>query len=87
MQAVLLNRKATAHGWNVQNINMMQRFLGLVAENMTSPGDTIAASDIGGIGYFSHRKVVDLMGLVSAPSTLPENLSVYRPKLLIVIID
>jgi hypothetical protein len=78
---------ATTHGWNVQNINMMQRLLGVAAEKVAPPGGVIAASDIGAIGYFSHRKVVDLMGLVSRPRSLPENLSVYKPDLLIVIVD
>jgi hypothetical protein len=79
--------KAIFHGWNVQNINMMQRLLGVTAGQVTAPGAIIAASDIGAIEYFSDRKVVDLMGLVSRPRTLPENLSHYRPDLLIVDVD
>lgn len=31
------------------------------------PGDTIAAPDIGALGYFSQRRVLDLAGLVSPP--------------------
>jgi hypothetical protein len=79
--------KATTHGWNVQNINMMQRLLGATAAQVTQPGDVIAASDIGAIGYFSNRKIVDLMGLVSRARPLEENLSRYQPKLLILIVD
>jgi arabinofuranosyltransferase len=86
-QAGLVSKKATVHGWNVQNINMMQRLLGLTARQATPPGAIIAASDIGAIEYFSNRKVVDLMGLVSRPRTLPENLSYYKPDLLIVVVD
>ena len=47
----------------------------------------VAASDIGAIAYFSQRKVVDLMGLVSAPRTLPQNLTHHRPDVLIVMVD
>lgn len=31
------------------------------------PGDTVAALDIGAVGYFGERRVLDLMGLVSPP--------------------
>lgn len=86
-QGIYLDHKATSHGWNVQNINRMQRWLGTMARGLTEPGDAIAASDIGAIGYFSGRPVIDLMGLVAARRPLPENLSRYRPKLLIVDIE
>jgi len=33
------------------------------------PGQIIAASDIGALGYFSNAKILDLLGLVSAQST------------------
>ncbi len=36
----------------------------------TDPGATIAAPDIGAIGYYSHRRVLDLAGLVS-PAMIP----------------
>ncbi len=75
---------AALHGWNVQNVNAAQRWLGTVAEKLTAPGDAIATNDIGAIGYFSHRRVVDLIGLISPVRSLPENLRVYRPKLVIV---
>ena len=86
-QGAMVVRKADTHGWNVQNINMMQRLLGTTAGNTTPPGATIAASDIGAIGYFSHRRVVDLMGLVSVSRSLPENLTRYQPALLIINVD
>lgn len=78
--------EATIHGWNVENINMMQRNLGETVKRATSPEAVIAASDIGAIKYFSDRKVVDLMGLVSKPRSLPENLSYYKPDVMIVIV-
>ena len=40
-----------------------------LAEN-TSPGDLIAAHDIGAIGYFAQREIVDLAGLIS-PDVIP----------------
>ena len=83
-QAFYLDRKATEHGWNVQNINGMQVVLGQIAAEVTMPGATVGASDIGAIGYFSGRKIVDLMGLVTRKNTLPQNLSLYEPAVIIV---
>lgn len=79
-----LPRLAEAHGWNVQNINGMHRFLGETMREITNPGDTVAANDIGAIGFFSERRVVDLVGLVSPSRTLTENLTRYRPRYVIV---
>jgi len=39
-------------------------------EQNTQPGDLIAAHDIGAMGYFSHRRLLDLAGLVS-PEIIP----------------
>jgi hypothetical protein len=36
----------------------------------TAPGDLIAAHDIGAMGYFGQRRLVDLAGLVS-PEVIP----------------
>lgn len=83
-QGFLVPPKALNYAWNVQNINKMQRLLGDFAKAATQEGDVIAVNDIGAIGYFSGRYVVDLMGLISPQRTLPENLRRYRPKLLIV---
>ena len=83
-QLVYLDRKATNHGWNVQNINGMQVVLGQIVGRVTEPGATVGASDIGAIGYFSHRRIVDLMGLVNVRRPLPEILSLYRPDVIIV---
>ena len=83
-QGMYLDRKATEHGWNVQNINGMQVVLGQIAAEVTVPGSTVGASDIGAIGYFSGRKIVDLMGLVTRKNTLPQNLSLYKPAIIIV---
>ena len=83
-QAHFLDDKATTHGWNVQNINGMQVTLGKIAAEVTQPGATVGASDIGAIGYFSGRRIVDLVGLVTRRNTLPVNLTLYRPAIIIV---
>jgi arabinofuranosyltransferase len=83
-QAALVPREAESYAWNVQNINKMQRLLGNFVKLTTRPGDVIAVNDIGAIGYFGERYVVDLIGLVSPRRTLPENLARYRPRLLII---
>ena len=73
-----------SHGWNVQNINGMQRFVAESVRRSTSPGDTVAVNDVGAMGYFSGCYVVDLVGLVSPRMGFPEYLRRYRPKYLIV---
>ena len=75
------------HGWNVQNIEGMQRWIADATARATSPGDTIAVNDVGAIGYFSGCYVVDLVGLVSERRAFPDYLTTYRPKYLIVFPD
>jgi hypothetical protein len=65
----------------------MQCRLGEFARRITKPGDRVAANDIGAIGYFSERPVVDLMGLITPREPLPRMLSRYKPELLIVFVD
>jgi len=86
-QGACLARKATQYGWNVQNIDKMQGYLGRLSRYLTQPGDRIATNDIGAIGYFSERPVVDLVGLVTPAVSLPQALSTYRPELLIIFVD
>jgi len=86
-QGVYLSRKATSYGWNVQNIDRMQGYLGRLSRFLTGPGDRIATNDIGAIGYFSGRTIIDLVGLVSPSMPLPVALSRYRPELLIIFVD
>ncbi len=76
-----------AHGWNVQNINEMQRFVAERVRKGASPGDTIAVNDVGAMGYFSGCYVVDLVGLISPKRSFPENLSFYKPKYLAIFPD
>jgi hypothetical protein len=85
-QATYIPHKAEVYAWNVQNINKMQRLLGDFVKLVTQPGDVIAANDIGAIGYFGERYLVDLMGLVSPLRSLPENLERHEPRLLLVFV-
>jgi len=61
---------ATRYGWAVQNINAMQVHLGRWVDTNLPRTARIAANDIGAIGYFSRREVIDLMGLVT-PEIIP----------------
>ena len=76
-----------AHGWNVQNINGMQRYTAEVIRVEATDGDTVAVNDVGAMGFFSRCYIVDLVGLVSPRRPFPENLSVYKPKFLAVFPD
>jgi hypothetical protein len=80
-------KKAIIHGWNVQNINEMQIFMAERIRMGMAPGDTIAVNDVGAMGYFSGCYVVDLVGLVSPKRELPENLRLYKPKMIAVFPD
>jgi len=86
-QGVYVARKATQYGWNVQNIDKMQGYLGRLSHFLTEPGDRIATNDIGAIGWYSRRTIVDLVGLVSPSMSLPQALTRYRPELLIIFVD
>ncbi len=77
----------TSHGWNVQNINGMQRYIAEATRRATSPGDTVAVNDVGAMGYFSGCYVVDLVGLVSPKMGFPEYLRRFRPKYMIIFPD
>ena len=77
-------RMAEAHAWNVQNINGMQRFIGEWIAARTNRSDKIAANDIGAIGFFAKRYIVDTAGLITPRAELPTLLSIYRPRLLII---
>jgi hypothetical protein len=59
-----------AYARGVENINAMQVRLGRWAARHTPPAAVLAVNDIGAISYFGHRRVLDLMGLVT-PEILP----------------
>jgi hypothetical protein len=58
------------YGWNVQNTNAQHVTVGKWLRQNTPPGAQVAADDIGAIGYFSERYVVDLAGLIT-PEVIP----------------
>ncbi len=86
-QGAYVLHKSTLYGWNEQNIDSMQGYMGRLSRFLTTPVDRIATNDIGAIGFMSDRTIVDLMGLVTPWKPLPEALTLYRPELLIIFVD
>jgi hypothetical protein len=58
------------YGWNVQNVQAQHVAVGKWLNRNTSETARVAADDIGAIGYFSGRFIVDLYGLVT-PEIVP----------------
>src|SRR5437867_4112849 len=56
---------ADRYAWGVQNINAMQVHLGRWVDANLPRSATPAVNDVGAIAYFSRRRVLDLMGLVT----------------------
>ena len=60
---------AIAHARNTaratSSINRMQVYLGHWLADNTPTAATLACNDIGAIGYFSHRRIIDLAGLIT----------------------
>jgi arabinofuranosyltransferase len=83
-QIAILPGRAERYAWNVQNIEKMQVILARFAGAVTKPGDAVAVNDIGAMGFFSGRYVVDLLGLITPQRTFPENLRRHRPRLLVI---
>ncbi len=75
----------------VNNINALHVEMGRWAATHTAPGAMLAANDIGALGYFSGRTILDLEGLIT-PGILPFKagkrhmayLEQQRPDLLII---
>jgi hypothetical protein len=75
----------------VDNINRMHVDMGRWLADQAPPGASIAVSDIGALGYFSGRRIIDLEGLIT-PSVLPyrtdrryvEFVERERPQLLVI---
>ncbi len=51
--------------WSIHNINEQQASIGRWIDATLPPQTTVAVNDVGAIGYLSHRRLVDLCGLVS----------------------
>lgn len=63
--ALPLGPASRAYAWGVQNINAMQVRLGRWVAAETPPDAVLAVNDIGALTYFGHRRIIDLMGLVT----------------------
>jgi hypothetical protein len=63
--ALPLGPASQAYAWGVQNINAMQVRLGRWVAGATPPGALLAVNDVGALTYFGHRRIIDLMGLVT----------------------
>jgi hypothetical protein len=61
---------APRYAAQVDNINRLHVAMGRWLAAHTAPADTVATNDIGAIGFFSGRRVIDLEGLVT-PAVLP----------------
>jgi hypothetical protein len=75
---------ARLHGLSVENIQDMQVAIAKVVPQITAPSDTIAANDVGALGYYSDRYVLDMEGLITPQRTFEDNLRLSRPALLII---
>jgi hypothetical protein len=56
---------ATEYAWNVRNIEQTQVRIGRWLARETPPEAVVATNDIGAIGFFSNRRVIDMVGLVT----------------------
>lgn len=56
---------ATEYAWNVRNIEMTQVRIGRWLAEETPPDAVVATNDIGAIGFFGDRRVIDMVGLVT----------------------
>jgi hypothetical protein len=82
---------ADQYAAQVANINGMHVEMAHWIERHTPPDASIAANDIGALGYFSKRRIIDLEGLVT-PAVLPyragqrrvEFLQQVKPQLLVI---
>jgi len=56
---------STEYAWNVHNIDRTQVRIGRWLAKETPAEATVATNDIGAIGFFSGRRVIDMVGLVT----------------------
>ena len=56
---------ATEYAWNVHNIDRTQVRIGRWLAEQTPADAVVATNDIGAIGFFSRRRVIDMVGLVT----------------------
>jgi arabinofuranosyltransferase len=56
---------ANIYSWNVDNIEKQQVLLARWLAHDTPPNAVVAANDVGAVGYFSGRRIIDLEGLIT----------------------
>lgn len=56
---------ATEYAWNVHNIDRTQVRVGRWLDEEIPEGAVVATNDIGAIGFFSKRRVIDMVGLIT----------------------
>jgi hypothetical protein len=61
---------AGRHAQMVANISALHVEMGKWIDRSTEPNTLVATNDIGAIGYFSNRRILDLEGLVT-PAIVP----------------
>ena len=64
------NNMADNYARSVENINNMQVKIGKWLNKNTEKNSLIATNDIGAIGFFSRRKIIDLCGIIT-PEIIP----------------
>ncbi|RPH96494.1 hypothetical protein EHM69_01185 [candidate division KSB1 bacterium] len=83
---VLQISKTVSHaahcGQTYQNIARMQVAVSRIVHRVTESQETVATNDIGALGYFSNRYVIDLMGLARPYQPLEDILRMTRPTML-----
>ncbi len=83
------------HGHNVKDTEIMNVVMARKCNELVPEGDLIACHDIGALGYFAHRPMLDLAGLGSPEVVfserlpdgrfdIPALLAKYRPKWLVI---
>ncbi|MBM4084799.1 MAG: hypothetical protein FJ272_08425, partial [Planctomycetes bacterium] len=58
------------YAWNVKNVNEMDVAMGRWLAANTPPEAVVAANDIGAIAFFSDRKIIDTVGIIT-PGIIP----------------
>lgn len=72
------------HALAIGNITNMQVGIAKMMSQITMPSDTIATNDVGALGYFSQRYIIDLAGLISPKRSFEENLHDFQPAVLVI---
>jgi arabinofuranosyltransferase len=82
VQCVVCKSLERTHALSVENIKDMQVSIAKVVPQITLPSDTVATNDVGAMGYFSNRYIVDMVGLITPPLSFEDNLRLHHPAFL-----